>query len=147
MNALPVREKPVHAAPVLPPAWAETPQVALAPPRTPVPFSVPQAAYFPRAIQQDTMYDVWNQPVSFWMPAIVGPDYPSARFASLRDEQSQPFGPLGAGYGGWSAKDERMYQHIRRSELSRGMSVTAAERVAAATVNKQRRVEGRLKGF
>ena len=43
----------------------------------------------------------------------------------------------------WSDKDERQYDHIKQSELERGSSEDRAEEVAARTVNKQRRKEGR----
>jgi plasmid stabilization system protein ParE len=43
----------------------------------------------------------------------------------------------------WSDKDERQYEHIRASSLERGKSEDAAEEIAARTVNKQRREEGR----
>lgn len=43
----------------------------------------------------------------------------------------------------WSPKDERQYKHIRASELDRGRSEDRAEEVAARTVNKRRREEGR----
>jgi hypothetical protein len=43
----------------------------------------------------------------------------------------------------WSEKDERMYEHIKRSELERGKSESKAEEIAARTVNRQRREEGR----
>lgn len=43
----------------------------------------------------------------------------------------------------WSSKDERMYDHVRESELDRGMDPAQAEEIAARTVNKQRREEGR----
>lgn len=43
----------------------------------------------------------------------------------------------------WSGKDERQYQHVRDSELARGESEERAEEIAARTVNKQRREEGR----
>lgn len=45
---------------------------------------------------------------------------------------------------GGSNKDQRMYEHIKASEAKRGQSGTA-KRIAAATVNKQRRSEGRSK--
>jgi hypothetical protein len=45
--------------------------------------------------------------------------------------------------GAWSEKDERMYEHIKQSERQRGRSGTRAKEVAARTVNKQRREEGR----
>jgi hypothetical protein len=44
---------------------------------------------------------------------------------------------------GWSEKDERMYEHVKESELERGRSEELAEEIAARTVNKQRREEGR----
>ena len=43
----------------------------------------------------------------------------------------------------WSAKDERQYEHIKESGLERGQSEDKAEEIAARTVNKQRREEGR----
>lgn len=43
----------------------------------------------------------------------------------------------------WSKKDERKYEHIKQSELERGESEERAEEIAARTVNKQRREEGR----
>jgi hypothetical protein len=43
----------------------------------------------------------------------------------------------------WSNKDERQYQHIKESSEDRGMSEDRAEAIAARTVNKQRRDEGR----
>ena len=43
----------------------------------------------------------------------------------------------------WSNKDERMYDHIKESSEERGMSEDWAEEVAARTVNKRRRQEGR----
>jgi hypothetical protein len=43
----------------------------------------------------------------------------------------------------WSAKDERQYKHIKESERDRGRSEDRAQEIAARTVNKQRRLEGR----
>lgn len=43
----------------------------------------------------------------------------------------------------WSTKDERQYEHVRDSEITRGRSEDRAEEIAARTVNKQRRLEGR----
>ncbi|MGI9180519.1 MAG: Rho termination factor N-terminal domain-containing protein [Longimicrobiaceae bacterium] len=43
----------------------------------------------------------------------------------------------------WSNKDRRQYEHIRKSSLERGKSEDRAEEIAARTVNKQRREEGR----
>ena len=43
----------------------------------------------------------------------------------------------------WSGKDERQYEHIRNSAEERGQSKDRAEEIAARTVNKRRRVEGR----
>jgi hypothetical protein len=45
----------------------------------------------------------------------------------------------------WSNKDERQYKHVKESESDQGRSEKAAERIAAATVNKQRSKEGRTK--
>jgi hypothetical protein len=43
----------------------------------------------------------------------------------------------------WSDKDERMYDHVKRSERQRGKSNSRAKEIAARTVNQQRRKEGR----
>ncbi|WP_442509346.1 Rho termination factor N-terminal domain-containing protein [Novipirellula sp. SH528] len=43
----------------------------------------------------------------------------------------------------WSDKDKRQYDHIKESQLERGKSEDNAEEVAARTVNKQRRQDGR----
>ena len=43
----------------------------------------------------------------------------------------------------WSSKDERKYEHIKDSQEDRGVSEDRAEEIAARTVNKQRREEGR----
>ncbi|NTU85220.1 MAG: addiction module toxin RelE [Chloroflexales bacterium] len=44
---------------------------------------------------------------------------------------------------GWTKKDERQYDHIKESEQERGVGEDRAEEIAARTVNKQRREEGR----
>ena len=43
----------------------------------------------------------------------------------------------------WSDKDERQYQHIKKSAKQRGKSTEKAEELAARTVNKTRRKQGR----
>jgi hypothetical protein len=43
----------------------------------------------------------------------------------------------------WTSKDERQYQHVKDGELQRGRSARRAKEIAARTVNKQRREEGR----
>ena len=43
----------------------------------------------------------------------------------------------------WSRKDERMYEHVKESSRDRGVKAERAEEIAARTVNKQRREEGR----
>ena len=43
----------------------------------------------------------------------------------------------------WSNKDERMYERIKESSEERGMGEDRAEEIAARTVNKRRRMEGR----
>lgn len=43
----------------------------------------------------------------------------------------------------WSKKDERMYEHIKDGSTDRGVSKDRAEGIAARTVNKHRRQEGR----
>ncbi len=45
----------------------------------------------------------------------------------------------------WSKKDDRQYEKIKASSKKRGRSTKTAKRIAAATVNKQRREEGRTK--
>jgi hypothetical protein len=44
---------------------------------------------------------------------------------------------------GWSDRDERRYDHIRESARERGEPTDRAEEIAARTVNKGRREEGR----
>lgn len=44
---------------------------------------------------------------------------------------------------GWSNKDERMYEHIKDSAEERGKSHDRAQEIAARTVNRHRREEGR----
>ena len=43
----------------------------------------------------------------------------------------------------WTDKDERQYEHIKESQLERGANEYRAQEIAARTVNKQRREEGR----
>ena len=43
----------------------------------------------------------------------------------------------------WTSKDERMYEEICDSEKRRGKSEDKAKEIAARTVNKRRRQEGR----
>ena len=43
----------------------------------------------------------------------------------------------------WTNKDKRQYEHVKNSVLDSGKSEDTAEEVAARTVNKQRREEGR----
>ncbi|QDV71773.1 hypothetical protein Poly24_55130 [Rosistilla carotiformis] len=43
----------------------------------------------------------------------------------------------------WSDKDQRQYEHIKESQRDSGRSEARAKEVAARTVNKQRREEGR----
>jgi hypothetical protein len=43
----------------------------------------------------------------------------------------------------WTYKDERMYEHIKQSERDRGRELARAKEIAARTVNKNRREEGR----
>lgn len=45
----------------------------------------------------------------------------------------------------WSSKDERQYEHVKQSELQKGRSIGRAKEIAARTVNKQRRQEGRTR--
>jgi plasmid stabilization system protein ParE len=43
----------------------------------------------------------------------------------------------------WSKKDEKKYEHIKDGYEEQGMSESKAEEIAARTVNKARRKEGR----
>ncbi len=43
----------------------------------------------------------------------------------------------------WSEKDEKQYREIKQSNLDRGLGEDRAEEIAARTVNKTRREEGR----
>lgn len=43
----------------------------------------------------------------------------------------------------WTSKDERQYEHVKESSRERGASEDQASEIAARTVNKQRRSEGR----
>jgi plasmid stabilization system protein ParE len=43
----------------------------------------------------------------------------------------------------WSSKDERKYEKIKESSKQRGVREARAKEIAARTVNKQRREEGR----
>ena len=43
----------------------------------------------------------------------------------------------------WTAKDERQYEHIKESQQERGSGEDEAQEIAARTVNRQRREEGR----
>ena len=44
-----------------------------------------------------------------------------------------------------SAKRKRQYEHIKSSALKYGKSAKVAKRIAAATVNKERRKKGEAK--
>jgi len=43
----------------------------------------------------------------------------------------------------WSNKDERQYEHVKDSSRKRGYPMRRTKEIAARTVNKQRREEGR----
>jgi hypothetical protein len=45
----------------------------------------------------------------------------------------------------WSNKDERQYEHVKASEKKEGKSTARAKEIAARTVNKERKKEGRTK--
>lgn len=45
----------------------------------------------------------------------------------------------------WTAKDERQYEHVRDSERRRGVAKKRATEIAARTVNKTRRKQGRTR--
>ena len=44
----------------------------------------------------------------------------------------------------WSAKDERQYKHIKQSAKADGKGAKRTLEIAARTVNKRRRAEGRV---
>lgn len=43
----------------------------------------------------------------------------------------------------WSNKDDRMYEHIKEGAEKKGTSARRAKQIAARTVNKRRRKQGR----
>lgn len=43
----------------------------------------------------------------------------------------------------WTSKDDRQYEKIKKSNKSRGVREKRAKEIAARTVNKQRRSEGK----
>ena len=45
----------------------------------------------------------------------------------------------------WSDKDERQYEHIKDSAKKEGRSTKRSKEIAARTVNKQRKKEGKTK--
>jgi hypothetical protein len=45
----------------------------------------------------------------------------------------------------WSSKDERQYECVKESEAKKGRSTARAKEIAARTVNKKRKKEGRTK--
>lgn len=45
-----------------------------------------------------------------------------------------------------SDKEQRMYEHIKDSELEQGRSTKRAKQIAAATVNKHHNQKGHTKG-
>src|SRR5687767_9548581 len=45
----------------------------------------------------------------------------------------------------WTEKDERKYEHVKESERKLGRSMKRAKEIAARTVNKGRREEGRTR--
>lgn len=59
-----------------------------------------------------------------------------AAYKNSTKEQTMP-------RGSWSKKDEDQYDHIKESEKKSGKSTDRAEEIAARTVNKHRRKEGR----
>jgi hypothetical protein len=45
----------------------------------------------------------------------------------------------------WTSKDERQYEHVKESQSKSGRSAKKAKQIAAATVNKRRKQEGRTR--
>lgn len=137
LDALPEVERSARL-PTGPPTWAEEPQMALAPPAVVEHGAyVPSALYVTPAIREEQMYDVWNQPVGFYMPAVTAPDVASSSFATERFINPRSGYFAGSGRN-WAPIRERMYEHIKRNYLSRGMSLPRSEELAARTVNKYR---------
>jgi hypothetical protein len=54
--------------------------------------------------------------------------------------------PKRKGPKSWTAKDQRQYEHVKESETEAGKSTKGASEIAARTVNKQRKTDGRTKG-
>jgi hypothetical protein len=61
---------------------------------------------------------------------------PGRRHSTEEDEMPQK---------AWSAKRERQYEHIKKSERGRGVSTKRAKEIAARTVNKERARSGETK--
>jgi len=53
--------------------------------------------------------------------------------------------PGGKHVPGATPKENRQYEHIKKSEESRGVSTPKAKQIAAASVNKQRAASGEAK--
>jgi hypothetical protein len=45
----------------------------------------------------------------------------------------------------WTKKDERQYEHVKESEKKSGRNPRRAKEIAARTVNKNRKKQGRTK--
>ena len=45
----------------------------------------------------------------------------------------------------WTEKENRMYEHVKETEILRGKTEAIATRIAAATVNKYRSAHGETK--
>jgi hypothetical protein len=69
---------------------------------------------------------MWGYKVTRWAR-------PRRRHSTEEDETPQK---------AWSAKRERQYEHIKKSERSRGVSTKRAKEIAARTVNKERAWSG-----
>jgi hypothetical protein len=45
----------------------------------------------------------------------------------------------------WSARDDLMYEHVMQNELERGRTTGWAEEIAAKTVSREHRKQGRIR--
>jgi hypothetical protein len=71
---------------------------------------------------------------------MAGPALRCCTPLASHENEPQPEGLMPSS---WSRKDERMYEHIKEGYEERGASGERAEEIAARTVNKGRREEGR----
>ena len=73
--------------------------------------------------------------------SLVGPEKAFKNISYECDNKGDIPMPRGS-----TKKEERQYEHIKGSELKEGRSEKDAERIAASTINKERRERGETKG-